>query len=383
MPRKAVKFPLRLHKTGQWTRKVRGRSHYFGTDKDLALKRWVEERDDLLAGRVPRPRDDKAVKLGAAVNAFLTFKRGRVDSGELTPGAWSEYFKLLGFAIEEIGPGRAVADLRPHDFEQLRAKAAKRWAVRELAKFITCTRGLFNYCFETELIAAPVRYGKVFDLPERKWVRLAREKRGEVFITAADLNRMMDAASVPFRAMLLLGINAAFNNADCSRLDRKAVDRESGWLSGLRPKTAVPRRCPLWPETVAALNAARMVRPDPKNPTDADAFFLTREGGRFVETTDRPGKTVSRRDQIGATFARVAQTCEIKLPSRFAVLRHTFRTVSDETLDRAAIERIMGHSPRGIDAHYIERISDERLVAVTEHVRRWLLDGPGRDVNVI
>ena len=38
--------------------------------------------------------------------------------------------ELVGFAVTELGPGRAVVDLRPVDFEQVRAKAAKRWGAR-------------------------------------------------------------------------------------------------------------------------------------------------------------------------------------------------------------------------------------------------------------
>ena len=46
-----VKFPLRLHATGQWCKKRRGKSYYFGVDRDAALKRFVAERPDFLAGR--------------------------------------------------------------------------------------------------------------------------------------------------------------------------------------------------------------------------------------------------------------------------------------------------------------------------------------------
>ena len=53
-------------------------------------------------------------------------------------------------------------------------------------------------------------------------------------------------------------------------------------------------------------------------------------------------------------------------------MRHTFRTIADETCDFPAILRVMGHSDHTISDHYRERISDERLMAVTEHVREWL-----------
>ncbi|MFH1923060.1 MAG: hypothetical protein ABIP48_24615, partial [Planctomycetota bacterium] len=55
-------------------------------------------------------------------------------------------------------------------------------------------------------------------------------------------------------------------------------------------------------------------------------------------------------------------------------LRHVFRTVADETLDFPAVNLVMGHVDRTMGATYRERIDDDRLVAVTEHVRGWLFD---------
>jgi len=34
------KFPLTLHKTGQYCKKIRGKFYYFGSDRDEALQRY-------------------------------------------------------------------------------------------------------------------------------------------------------------------------------------------------------------------------------------------------------------------------------------------------------------------------------------------------------
>ncbi len=36
------KFPLTLHKTGQFCKKIKGKLYYFGTDKKTALERYLE-----------------------------------------------------------------------------------------------------------------------------------------------------------------------------------------------------------------------------------------------------------------------------------------------------------------------------------------------------
>ena len=71
------------------------------------------------------------------------------------------------------------------------------------------------------------------------------------------------------RAMTLLAINGALGNTELALLPIKAVDLDTGWLDYPRAKTAVPRRVPLWSETIAAINESLRVRAEPTDwPSD-------------------------------------------------------------------------------------------------------------------
>jgi hypothetical protein len=77
-------FPLFAHAaTRRWAKKIRGQLHYFGPwDKPQeALQRYLDQKDDLFAGRKPRPQDGR-LTVEDLVNKFLAFKKGLADSGD-------------------------------------------------------------------------------------------------------------------------------------------------------------------------------------------------------------------------------------------------------------------------------------------------------------
>jgi hypothetical protein len=85
-------FPLFPHDAGVWAKNIRGKMHYFGTwaDPDAALAKYLEQKDDLHAGREPRAAPgDLTVK--EAVNDFLNAKKDLAAAGELTQRTLDDY----------------------------------------------------------------------------------------------------------------------------------------------------------------------------------------------------------------------------------------------------------------------------------------------------
>lgn len=157
-----------------------------------------------------------------------------------------------------------------------------------LGNVIQRMRVAFKFAWDNSLIDRPVRYGQAFKRPSRKVVRIDRAKKGPTLFTADEIYRLLAAAGTVMRAMILLGINGGFGNADCGHLVLSAVDLEAGMIDFPRPKTGIPRRCPLWPETITALKEALANRPDPKKEGHADLVFITKYGqGWAKDTTDQ------------------------------------------------------------------------------------------------
>lgn len=176
---------------------------------------------------------------------------------------------------------------------------------------------------------------------------------------------MIDTAGQPPRAMLLLGINAGFGNSVCGNLPLSAVNLDAKIIDFTHQKRGISRRCVLWPETVRAMWEALTKRPNPKSAEDAGLYFITKyDLSWHKDTPDGP---------ISKETAKHLKELGIDGRKRlgFYTLRHVFRTIADESKDQPAVDFFVGHEIPHMSAIYRETISNERLRAVVDHVRKW------------
>jgi len=371
-------YPLYAHHNGQWAKKVRGTTRFFGPwdDPQGALDKWIEQKDDLLAGREPRVVGE-GLTVRSLVNQFLETKENLVKTGELAQRTWEDY-KLIGVKLVGVfGRTRLVTDLRPADFEKLRREFTKGQGKKRrghgptaLSNDIGRARAFFNYAHKQGLIDKPLVFGDGFKKPSQRVMRCERQKKGRKMYTAKQIRTMMDKAGPQLKAMILLGINCGMGNHDCATLPVSALDLKTGWLDFGRSKTGIERRCRLWPETITALKDVLANRHEPKDKAHADKVFITKYGFPWLSK----GKT-QRDNPISKETAKLLKTLKIHRPGLgFYALRHTFETIGGESMDQAAVDRIMGHAPRANDmsAVYRERMTDKRLFRVANHVRKWL-----------
>src|SRR5262249_29593844 len=145
---------------------------------------------------------------------------------------------------------------------------------------------------------------------------------------------------------------------DCGQLPTSTLDLERGWVNFPRPKTGIDRRCPLWPETVQAIRDAWADR------APNEFAFVTKQGSSWFKGNDKP---------VSKEMRKLLDSLGINGPRNSSALAHTTKTIGGEAKDQVALDYIMGHAPAGMASHYRERISNERLIAVSNHIRQWAL----------
>lgn len=401
-------FPLYAHAAGVWAKTINGRDVYFGpwSDPEGALAKYIEQRDYLHAGvQVPTP--------GATVEQicaeFLAAKAALVAVRELSQHQYNLYHVDCTTIQDVLGKHRLADTLRPADFARLRKAICTRpdkdkdgkpqlRSPVTITNMITRVRTIFKWAYQAaKLMERPPDYGDQFKRPRAAVVRRAmterRFQRPKDF-AAAEVLALLKHATIQLKAMILLGINCGLGNTDCSSLTWSDLDLAKGILDYSRRKTWTPRRAVLWKETVAALKEVRKLRAkmDERRtpPADlADRVFLTLHRLPYVHLSEN-GRAV---DSVRLEFNRAGTLAGLaparkkgeprRAPGRgFYSLRHTYRTVADETLDFPAIDLTMGHTPEAAGAgsapfsvdmaSRYRRIGDDRLRAISEHVRQWL-----------
>lgn len=363
-------YPLFAHASGSWVKKIDGKLHYFGGwgDPDGALQRYHDYRN---GGTAQSSIGETVANL---VNHFLAHKEQMVESGELAARSFQRYHSTCALLVESFGKDRRVEGLAADDFQRLRVKMTGRWGPVAVGNEIQMVRTIFKYGYDAGLIDKPIRFGPGFKKPSAKTLRKARTAGGLKMFQREELSTVLEHAGVNMKGMVLLGINAAMGNTDIGLLPTVAVNLETGWLDYPRDKTSVERRVPLWPETIDALKKVLASRRAPNDPADARLLFIGRRGQSYV------GKHKGYR--VTAEMTRTLKKAGLQRPGlSFYCLRRTFQTIGEDARDLVAVQAIMGHARRAnnMSVVYRQRISDERLGAVTEHVRRWLFSADGQE----
>jgi integrase len=377
-------FPLFPHATKRWAKKIKGKLRYFGpwNDPEAALRKYLDQRDDLHAGRVPRAARG-GLLVRELLNKFLTAKQQAVQGGQLSPMTFATYFKSCARMKAVFGLATPVESLCPDDFVRLRGAMSTLGPAAQSVAIVT-TRTVFRWAFDSEWIDKIPRFGPAFKAPSVKTLRkgrqAARRENGLRMFERDEVHKLLAVADPTMRAMILLGCNCGFGNNDLAALPRDAVDLASGWINHPRPKTGEERRCPLWPETIAALREAYGKQATAQDARWADLVFLTRRGMPLSHQKKpkrpRAGDEFSTEkftDCVGSMFKWLLRRTGLERKGRgFYGLRHTFETVAGESRDQVATNLIMGHVDSSMASVYRERVDDARLLAVVNYVRTWL-----------
>ncbi len=380
-----AEFPLTAHQNGQWCKKIKGKVWFFGvwTEPDTALRKYLDEVDEIQAGRDPRKTvvvrlSSTELTVSDLCNMFLERQEARVTSGEMTSRHFGDCLKSCRRIVKHFGTFHRAHAMGAADFKSYRNAFPTTWGSAMISGEIQRIRSAFKWAFESDLIPTMPNFGPDFRKPSKTVARRDQQQRqaargGKLDFSAEEVQKLLKASSGWLKACILLGINGGLGNADCGRLSTAFLNLDSGWYDLACEKTGIPRRFQLWAETIEAIRSAMSKRPIAKNDADDPLCFLTSHGRPIWWQSSKPDGEVYLCDNLAKAFLKLCKTCKITRSQRgFYSLRRTFETVAGASKDQPAVDFVMGHFDASMAAVYRQGIDDQRLIDVGQHVHDWL-----------
>ena len=348
--KRSDKFPLTLHPTGQYCKKIRGKLYYFGCDKQQAFQRYLEQAAYLHAGETPNSQEfGTNTYLKDVCNLYLEHQHSRIQAGEIKLRQVYDQTALLKDFVQHMGTSRRLSEINTIGLQDYRRRLIKQdKSAARINNYISALKAMYHWAIENELMSNAPILSAIKKLP--------RSKTTKPTFTPEEIRRLLNHASLRMKAMIWLGLNCGLGCTDCAELLWENVDLEAGRINFPRTKTGVARYLPLWKETVDAIKVL---------PRTNKRLFNTKQGHkvvRFIERRDTKGVAkVVKCDNVSREFAELTKRTGTRKEkgAGFYTLRRTAATLAARSGDAFAVQRLLGHADLKMATTYVQDVSEQ------------------------
>jgi integrase len=357
------KFPLTLHKTGQFCKKIKGKIYYFGNDKKLALQRYLEQSTVLHSGECLPPVDKSGgISIKYLCNLYLEHQQSRAAIGQIKLRHICDQKILLRDFVSSVGQSQSINNISTMDIQHyVSMLIGKKKSANTINSRIAAIKAMYNWAMDNEVIT---------NVPNLKAVKkITRIKTEKLTFTTEQIGNILKLADVQLRAMILLGLNCGFGCTDCAEIKWENLDLQNSRVVFPRGKTGISRNLSLWPETVNALKSM---------PEKGEFVFYTPKGNpwvRTIEATDDDGlKKYSTDNALSKKFSKLLKKAVITVEkgTGFYTLRRTAATLAARSGDAFAVQKLLGHADLKMASVYVQDVS-EQTDRVTNNTRKLII----------
>jgi integrase len=357
------KFPLTLHKTKQFCKKIRGKIYYFGVDKQLALQRYLEQATYLHTGQMnKRAFGDNGITIKTLCNLYLEYQNSGVQAGQVSASHYRDQVSSLRMLVRFLGQHRLVSEISALDLQNYKRKLLKSYGSAHRVNLnIAIMKAVFHWAKKNDVLS------EIPNIDSVSKVKVTQKER-PIFKTQ-QIQKLIEAANNQMRSMIWLALNCGFGCTDCAELKWQDIDLERGRVKLNRKKTGIARNLPLWPETVRVLK---------KLSKFGDLVFYTSKGNpwvRTIESTDEDGNVKYSNDNaISKKFSKLMKKAGLKTEKGvgFYTLRRTAATLAARSGDPFAVQKLLGHADLKMASTYVQDVS-EQTDRVVNNVRKLII----------
>jgi hypothetical protein len=183
---------------GVCAKKIRGKSRYFGpwSNAAAARKKYLDQRDDLQAGRNPRGQGD-GLNIRGLCNRFLTSKQHLIATGELAQRSFRYDHASCEIIIKACSARLASWSQLPRMISRSSAQAWPSPAARGAREPDRHVPMVFKYSYAAGHIDRPIRFGPMFRILLKKMLRKTRHAIGPRIFEAAEFRCVLKTVDHP------------------------------------------------------------------------------------------------------------------------------------------------------------------------------------------
>jgi len=343
------KFPLTLHKTGQFCKKIRGKLHYFGNDKKKAMERYLERAAYLHTGKVNKSDSPlQTMTLKTLCNLYLDYQNSRVQAEEISVRHYADEVDSLKKLARFLGSNLCVSEITALDLQNYKRNLNKSYSQNRINLNLAIMKAMFHWAKKNDVLNA------IPNIDAVSKVKLIRKEK-QTF-TIEQIKKLIENADLQMRAMILLGLNCGFGCTDCAELQWSNLDLNHSRVDFPRRKTGISRNLLLWPETVEALT---------KLTNSRELVFYTAFGNPWVRTIKKKDENGTEKyihdDAISKKFCKLLKQAGIAVVKGvgFYTLRRTAATLAARSRDPFAVQKLLGHADLKMASVYVQDVSEQ------------------------
>jgi integrase len=345
------KFPLTLHSTGQYCKKIKGKMYYFGSDKTVALQRYLDQATYLHGCQNNLQQQKQTgdnMTLKQLCDMYLNYQYSKLQANDLTPRHHNDQIDSLNKLMAFLGQNRRIKSISTLDLQNYKRKLQRHYgSVCRLNLHISIMKAMFHWARKNDVLNKNIP--NIDAISRGKIIH----KEKDTF-SSEQINRLLSCADVKMRAMIWLGLNCGFGCTDCAELKWADLDIVNARVTLPRKKTGISRDLPLWPETIESLG---------KLPRTGKLVFYTSRGNPYIQTllkTDGNGNgKYTILNIITPLFTRLIKRAGLNVPkgTGFYTLRRTAATIAARSGDPFAVQRLLGHADLQMATRYVQDVT--------------------------
>ena len=225
------KFPLTLHPTGQYCKKIKGKIYYFGADKKQALERYLDQATYLHGVRnLIQKASNGNMTLKELCDLYLQYQHSKVIANDFTTKHHNDQISSLSKLMSFLGQSQKIKNISTLDLQNYKRKLQAAYgSVHRLNLHISIMKAMFHWARKNDILE---------NIPNIDAISRGKIIHQERFtFDSEQINELLSAADAQMRAMIWLGLNCGFGCTDCAELKLTDIELVNARVELPRRKT--------------------------------------------------------------------------------------------------------------------------------------------------